>query len=145
MKKIIVFIVACSTLFLAGCATTRQSVPIPNQTKMVENPGLARIYVVRPTGFGSAISMRIIDNGKYIGNTGPKGYLCWERQPGSAEISSKAENTSTVTLNAESGEVYYICQHIQLGVVAARNKLEIVSKEQGQKYLKKCKPPVLKQ
>lgn len=145
MKKVIVLIVACSVLFLAGCATTCQSVPIPNQTKMVENPGLARIYVARPTGFGSAVSIRITDNGKYIGNTGPDGYLCWEREPGSAEISGEAENTSTVKLNAKSGEVYYICQHIQMGWWRARNKLEILSEEQGQKYLKKCKPPVFGQ
>jgi hypothetical protein len=140
-------VILCLTLTIifllgAGCATTCQSVAIPDQNKKIENPEMGRIYVVRPTSFGGSISMRITDNGEYVGNTGPNGYLCWERQPGSAEITGKAENLSTVNLEVEPAKTYYICQHIGMGVWYARNTLEVIPEEKGQKFLKKCKPPV---
>ena len=143
MKKVaLCFTFAVILLFGAGCASTCQSVAIPDLNKKIDNPEMGRIYVVRPTGFGGGISMRITDNGKYIGNTGPDGFLCWEREPGNAEIVGKAENISTVNLGVKAAKTYYICQHIGMGMWYARNTLEIVSEEQGQKFLQKCKPPV---
>lgn len=143
MKNVgLYLIVALMLAFGAGCATTCQSVQIPDLNKEIENPEMGRIYVVRPTAFGSGISMRITDNGEYIGNTGPNGYLCWEREPGAAEIAGKAENTSKVSLDVNRGEVYYICQHVQMGLLYARNKLEVVDEEKGKEFLRKCKAPV---
>ena len=143
MKKVtLCFTFAVILLFGAGCVTTCQSVAIPNLNKEIDNPQMGRIYVVRPTGFASLASMWITDNGKYIGKTGPNGCLCWEREPGNAEIVGRAENTSTVNLEVEPAKAYYICQHIEMGMMDARNTLEVVSEEQGQKFLQKCKPPV---
>ena len=145
MRNIILsLMVVFVALSAAGCATTCQSVTIPDQSKKIDNPQMARIYVVRPTAFGGAISIRITDNDKYIGNTGPNGYLCWERQTGKAEIAGKAENISTVTLDVKADEVYYICQHIKMGWWYARNELEVINADKGKEFLNKCKPPVLR-
>ena len=89
--------------------------------------------------------MKVSDGGKPIGEIGPNGYLCWERQPGDSEIVSKAENTSKLALKTEKGTVYYIQQHVQLGILFARNKLTLLSEAEGNEKLKKCKPPKVKQ
>lgn len=139
MKKIVNCIVVIGSFFFAGCAS--QTVAIPNQLNDIKGSNLARIYVLRPTIVGGAISMTITDNGQNIGKTGGKGYLCWDRQPGKAEICGKAENESKVTIDVVAGQVYYIHQHVEMGIVLPRNKLEVVSAERGQELLKKCNTP----
>ena len=111
----------------------------------IENQEMIRVYVIRATGLGSAISTNIYDDNRLIGTTGPNGYLCWEREAGKTEILAKAENKSKVYLDTEPGEICYIKQDIQLGVLMARTKLELVNEEQGKKLLKKCKPPKMKE
>jgi len=61
--------------------------------------------------------MKVIDGEQLIGKTGPKSYLCWERNPGAVLITGKAENKSTVSLNAEAGQAYYIQQHVRMGIL----------------------------
>ena len=143
MKKHITLLIAVSCLFLVGCASTQQFVPLPDQTKTVEDSAKGRIYVMRPATVGAAISMDVSDGGRIIGSTGPHGFLCWEREPGDTVISSKAENTSAVNLPVKAGQVHYIFQHLRMGWVIARNQMEIVSEEEGKKVLKQCKPPKL--
>ena len=142
--KIFTFGIAMA-FFISGCASTTQFVPFPDQAKRLDDSNNARIYVVRPTSFGSAVGMKVSDAEKPIGETGPNGYLCWERQPGDAEVVSKAENTSRLTLKTEKGTVYYIQQHVQLGILFARNKLTLLSEAEGKEKLKNCKPPKVKQ
>ena len=136
MKKHISLLIAASCLFFVGCASTQQFVPLPDQTKEVEDSAKGRIYVMRPATIGAAISMDVSDEGKIIGSTGAHGFLCWEREPGDVVISSKAENTSAVNLPVKAGQVHYIFQHLRLGLVMARNKLEIITEEEGKKDLK---------
>jgi len=142
MKKRIGIFIACGAIiFLSGCASTKQFVHFPDQSKPIENPQKARIYVARPTSLGGAISMKVSDENQMIGQTGPKGYLCWERTPGQTTIKGKAENTSELTLNTEQGKSYYIQQHVRIGIIMARNKLELLSAAEGKQKVSKCKPP----
>jgi hypothetical protein len=129
---------------MTGCASTRQMVPLPDQTKLIEDAGKSRIYVVRPSVVGGAISMRVSDGENEIGTTGAKGYLCWEREPGETTIRSHAENEDKLQLNTEAGAIYYIQQQIRVGVMVARNKLKLLSPQQGEDALLKCKPPNVK-
>lgn len=79
--------------------------------------------------------MDVSDDGKIVGSTGPSSYLCWERQPGNTVISAKSEDTSAVAVNVEAGKVNYIFLHVRMGWVMARNKLEVVSEDEGKKIL----------
>ena len=124
-----------------GCASTRQYVPIPDQNISIENPDNVRIYVMRPTSFGGGIATTIKDGSEEIGATGPGGYLCWERKPGKTVITGIAENHSNVDLEADKGKAYYIFQHIRIGFFIVRNKMELLSDEEGKTILKKCKAP----
>jgi hypothetical protein len=141
MKKHTALLIALSCLFHIGCVSTRQFAPFPDQTRTVEDSAKGRIYVMRPGTVGSAIPMDVSDDGQIIGSTGPHGFLCWERKPGIAVISGKAENTSSVYLPVKAGKTHYIFQHMRPGWMSSRNKLEIVSEEEGRQVLKRCNPP----
>lgn len=125
----------------SGCASTKQLVPLPDQTKTIEDSSKARIYVLRPTTLGSAIAMTVWDAETKIGSTGPNGYLCWERTPGETEIRSRSENTVALPLTCKAGEVYYIGQHVRMGILFARTKLSVLPNEEGKEKTSKCKPP----
>lgn len=135
-----IFFVSFFFIF-AGCAGTRQIVPLPDQSRSTENTEMARIYVIRPATLGTAISMNIKDGEQVIGNTGPDGYLFWERPAGETTVSCKsAENTSSLPLNVEKAKTYYILQRLQVGITF-RCKLELVDETQGRQYLQQCHPP----
>jgi hypothetical protein len=140
MKRILFLAGWAATLLLVGCASTVQYVPMPDQTKAVEDPSKGRIYVMRPSSFGYAVGMNVSDGGNPIGSTGAGGYLCWEREPGDVIVSSTSENTSRVSLPVRPGSIHYVVQHIRMGIWIARTDLEVVSDEEGNKRLKKCKP-----
>src|SRR6266496_1928799 len=135
-----VFVLSAAVLLLVGCASTRQFVPMPDQSKRIEDPSKGRIYLMRPATIGFAVSMNVTDEGKIIGCTGPRGYLCWERPPGETRITSATESVSTVPLTVQAGGAYYIFQHLRMGLMIAGNQLEFVDEEEGQRVLKRCKP-----
>ena len=126
---------------VTGCASTRQVVRLPDQSKTIEDPSKARIYVLRTTSLGCGVSMKVTDTGHLVGKTGAKGFLCWERPPGNILIKSKAENTCTLPLRTEAGSVYYVHQQVRMGILYARNKLLLLPEQEGKKKLSKCNPP----
>src|SRR5665213_1554792 len=130
MKIKFLLLLSLVPLLFTGCASTQQFVHFPDQTKVVEDSSKGRIYVMRPATVGAAISMDVSDNGTIVGSTGPHGFLCWEREPGDIVVSSKAENTSAVKVNVQAGKVNYIFEHMELGWVMARNRLDIISEDE---------------
>jgi hypothetical protein len=134
-------LVALLAFLLVGCAGTKQYVPMPNQSRPVDDPAKGRIYVMRPASIGSAVSMGVTDGGKPIGVTGPHGYLCWERQPGDTIVTSSSESENRLSLRVEASKVYYLFQHLRMGVWVARSELELLKDEnEAREVLKKCKP-----
>ena len=126
-----------------GCASTQQRVPFPDQDVRIEDPSMARIYVLRPSSVGGAVTMRVRDNDQEIGSTGPRGYLCWEREPGEVELVGRAENTFRLPLSVEAGEVYYIEQQVRMGILFARNRLRKLNEERGKGLLERCRKPTI--
>ncbi len=126
-------------IFLVGCASSRQYVPLPDLSRPIENTDQGRIYVLRATPFGCAISMKIREGVRTIGVTGPNSFLVWDREPGHASIVSEAEDDSVLDLEVEKGQTYYIQQHVKMGLLMARNELELLSDDRGKTLLKKCK------
>jgi hypothetical protein len=137
--SLFIFLVA---LLAAGCATNEQYVHFPDQSKIVEDPGKGRIYVIRPKLAGMGITSQISDDGESIGNTCPRGFLCWEQTPGVANISGKTDGISDIAVNVQAGQVSYIIQTIDFGWINTDNQLAIVTEEEGKDLLKKCKPPI---
>jgi hypothetical protein len=136
------FLIPLTALLFSGCASNEQYVHFPDQSKIVEDPSKGRIYVIRPKLAGMGITPEISDDGENIGNTCPRGFLCWERAPGVTTISGKTDNISEVTVNVQAGEVNYIIQTIDFGWISTDNRLDAVSEYEGKDALKHCKSPV---
>ena len=140
MNRVLTLASCLAALVLVGCASARQFVPMPDQSKAIEDPTKGRIYVFRPSGFGGAVGMSVADGGNPIGSTGPGSYLCWEREPGDVIVSATSENTSRVSLPVRAGSIHYILQSIRMGIWVARTELEVVDEAKGKAELKHCKP-----
>jgi len=135
----VIILMLISFIFL-GCASAVQYAPLPDQSKSIDNPEKSRIYVIRPTTFGGAIGIDILDGDEHIGKTGPNTYLSWERDPGETIIYSRAENTFELPLEAKKGLQYFIEQEIHMGIWSARSSLKVLPEEEGKEKLKECKP-----
>jgi hypothetical protein len=140
MKKYILFFFMIS--LLTSCASTSQYVKFANNsTKSLD---VATIYVVRPSLFGSAIKMPVYCNGKLIGRTGPKSYLCWEVKEGEVLLNSTGENNENFTISAKAGKSYYIKQVPKMGLVIARVSLELLNEEEGKRLVSQLNKPTVK-
>lgn len=146
-----------AALWLTRCTSTFQYAPFPDQTKRVEDPTKARIYVIRPGkiwgaayealyyGLGPAsIGPEIDKRSRLDGELGPGGYLCWEIPPRAIEIQHIAGKTNNITyLNLVAGNVYYLRVSIRPSWLTSRAELvqTIISEEEGRSLLKDCQPP----
>jgi len=141
------FIAVFSLIFLlSGCASTTQYVQLSDSAKKgnnFDNETMARIYVLRPSSFGSAITFKIYQGEKFIGELGPKSYLSWQVDPanGKIEVISKAENYSVLKVTPEVGKTYYIHQKVKMGWIMARTGLEWLTEEEALEMLKTLKAP----
>lgn len=147
MKKLIS--VFSLVFLLSGCASTTQYVKAPsdnNTGESMNNETMAQIYVLRPSSFGSAITFKIYQGERFIGELGPKSYLSWEVDPANGEIDviSKAENYSVLSVAPKVGKTYYIKQKVKMGWVMARTDLEWLTEEEAIGMLKKLNAPKTK-
>ncbi|WP_410499623.1 DUF2846 domain-containing protein [Chitinibacter sp. S2-10] len=136
MKKLFtLFLVAIA---LTGCASvpkgdTAQDAALKTFATKSDKAGL---YLYRNEMIGAAVTMDVTLDGKPIGSTGAKSYLYQEIEPGKHTITSTAENTETLEIDAKAGALVYIWQEVKMGLLYARNKLHLVTEEEGQKGVK---------
>jgi hypothetical protein len=98
--------------------------------------GKAGVYIYRNEFFGAAIKMDVFVDDWLIGSTAKQTYHYVELAPGRHIFKGKAENESLLDLNAAANKLYYIWQEVKMGVLTARNKLQLVGEEEGQKGVK---------
>lgn len=131
MKKI--FIAAVLASSLVGCA----SVPMGDEKqdaalKTFSVPAdKAGVYIYRNESMGAAVKMDVEVDGQVIGQTAANTYLYKEITPGKHTISSKAENTHTIEIDAKPGTLTYVWQEVKMGILYARTKLNLVDEEEG--------------
>ncbi|MDU8886994.1 hypothetical protein RXV94_12565 [Yeosuana sp. MJ-SS3] len=141
------FISAFGLIFLLlGCASTTQYAQHSDSNKNgnnYNNETMAQIYVLRPSSFGSAITFKIYEGEKFIGELGPKSYLSWQVDPAIGEIKviSKSENYSMLLVTPEVGKTYFIKQKVKMGWIMARTDLEWLTEKEALDMLKKLKAP----
>lgn len=128
------------TLLLSGCATvpmapdredSRQKLFAPEHNK-------SKIYIYRNETFGGALHEDIAVDGKKMGKTAPYTYYVWIGNPGEHQITSYAENTTTLNLNTEPNKNYYVWQEMKLGVFLARTALHVENSATGKKAIQDC-------
>lgn len=129
---------------ISGCASAVQYVPLPDQSKYVEDPNKARIYVLRPSLVGGVWGIPISDGEKPIGISGSFAFLSWERDPGETTIFSGSENKYNLPITVEKGMRYYI----ELAIVYGGGALSfnLIQEDEGKRILNdECKPPQVTQ
>lgn len=133
MKRIALALATVAVL--AGCA----SVPMGDAkqdaaAKTFSVPAdKAAIYIYRNESMGAAVKMDVEIDGQPIGQTAAKTYLFKEVSPGKRVVTSKAENTERLEIDAKPGKAYFIWQEVKMGLLYARNKLQLVDDATGKK------------
>ena len=131
-----IFITAFAlVLSLAGCASVnmgdaKQDAAL--KTFAVKNDK-AGIYIFRNESMGAAIKMNVELDGQVIGQTAANTYLYKEIAPGKHTVISRAENDSSIEVDAKPGTLLYVWQEVKTGLMGARSKLQLVDPAQGQK------------
>ena len=139
MKKSVA--VAIVAMALVGCA----SVPIGDAKRDAAlktfsiAPDKSGIYIYRNESMGAATKMDVDLDGKPLGQTAANMYLYKEVTPGKHTITSKAENTDTVEVEAKPGSLLYVWQEVKMGFLSARTKLHVVDEAQGKKGVQETK------
>jgi len=127
--------------FMTGCASVpMEASGLDTQAKAFNVASdKSSIYVYRNETFGSAIRMTLALDGKVAGQSGPKTFFLFEVPPGHHQVSSIAENTSTVDLDTSPGKAYYVWQEIKMGLFEPRSELHKVDDDTGRAGVLECK------
>ncbi|NTX26889.1 DUF2846 domain-containing protein [Burkholderia pyrrocinia] len=143
-RKLIPLSVSLS--ILAGCASVPMGDPQHDaELKRFSAPQeKAAIYVYRNESMGAGVKMTVMLDGKTLGDTAAKTYLYSEVEPGRHQLVSKAENDSTLDVDTVAGKIYYVWQEVKMGIMYARNRLQLVDDTTGQDGVKESKLAVLK-
>ena len=95
----------------------------------------ALIYVLRPAMVGMLIQTKLAVDGDWKGVNRANNYFFFTLDPGEHYFCSHAENHSVMKLTVEAGKTYYVQQHISMGMMKARNKIEPMTEEEGKAKL----------
>ena len=126
---------------LAGCASVPMTA-VEDDTRaksFAVQPGKANIYVYRNESMGGVVAMTVSLNGRVVGRTAAKTYLLLEVDPGTYEIASLTENTSTHKLMAQAGRNHFVWQEVKMGMFSARSELKEVDEATGRAGVMECK------
>ncbi|MBI5676565.1 MAG: hypothetical protein HZC48_12220 [Nitrospirae bacterium] len=109
---------------------------LPKQSEAVN----ALIYVVRPIALGGAIRFNVFlddkEDSSEMGFTRGLQYIYFFVSPGKHAIFSKAENWAEINIDVKEGETIFLKQNPSMGIVFARNSLELIQEIQGKYYVK---------
>ena len=139
MKKWLVISVA--TMALTGCA----SVPMADEKQdqalkaFTVAPDKAGLYIYRNESIGAGVKMTVSVDGQTIGQTAAKTYLFREVTPGRHTVSSAAENTDSLEVNARPGTLTYIWQEVKMGMLYARTRLHLVDEATGRQGVRESR------
>lgn len=113
-------------LAVAGCSAHSDYMQ-PVQAPKLPTPASdkATVVFVRPSGFGSAILVTVLDDkGKFMGDSLPSSYFVRTLDPGDYLFISWAENTDGLKAHLEPGKVYFVEVEIKMGALSARSHLK---------------------
>ena len=89
------------------------------------------------TLLGGAVRFKVFldgdkEDGKYIGYTRGAQYLSFSVSAGEHVVNSKAENWDAVNVSAEAGDIIYLKQTPEIGMLFSRNLIEEIDSVEGQ-------------
>ena len=145
MKKIIWIIFTVAFLTLTGCATLPTPSQMAEETKNFTLPqqneaGNALVYVVRPSPLGGAIRFNIFlddkEDASEMGFTRGVQHIYFYVSLGKHSIYSNAENWAEIDINAKEGDIIFLKQNPEMGILFARNSIQIIDEIEGKYHMK---------
>lgn len=139
MKKILIATLIAASL--SGCASVPMGDPKQDEalkTFPAPTDHQAGVYIYRNESFGRAVKMDVAIDGKDIGQTAADTFLYKQVAPGKHTVTSKAENTDSIEIDAKPGMLYYIWQEVKIGLWSARTKLHLVNETEGKEGVQDC-------
>ena len=130
----------------AGCATPAMT-PDQMQAEVAgfrlpqePAPGTGLVYVVRPSGLGGLVRFNVFlndqEDGSEMGHTRASQYIYFAVPAGRHRVFSKAENWAEIDVTVRDGEVIFLQQEAQIGIIMARNNLSALDQTQGKYFVK---------
>ena len=139
-RAAVIAIAALAVVLACGGAEAGEYVVVKSPNGLLEpTPTEAVVYVVRPAFSGKAVKFWAFVDDQPIGVTKGKTYLAVRVPAGAHLFWSRGENVSVLPLVVEAGKVYFIQQHVRMGGLKARVKLERLGDSDGRQALAKCK------
>lgn len=126
---------------LKACGPKEKEVNYKADTDKSQHPTPAQpadkalVYVLRPSLIGNKIQSKLAVDGDWKGTNRGNNYFYFTLDPGEHYFCSLAENHSVLKLDVAAGKTYYLQQHVRMGVIKARNKLAVMSEEEGRTKL----------
>lgn len=131
---------------VTGCAT----LPSPEAIKAevagyqlpkLPEPGKAIVYVVRPSALGTLVRFNVFvddqEANSEMGYNRGSQYIYFNITPGEHTILSKAENWAELRVTASAGDIFYIQQDAEMGLIMARNSILRLADDVGKYHVKK--------
>lgn len=133
MKKLfaVLSILVISACASASLSTSQQDLVAKEFTAAPSNK--SNLYIFRDEFIGALVPMKVSLDDQVLGSTSGNTYFFLTVDPGTHKITSDAENLSELEVDLKPGEEYYVWQEVKMGLLFARNKLQLVSEERGQK------------
>ena len=151
MKKIVILLIVIIPFVscVTGPSEQEMNEDIINfELPMMPSEGESLVYIVRPQSVGMLISFKVYIDEKseeyYVGETKGSEYIYFPITPGNHEILSKAENLAKLEMQIEPGKVYFLEQIPKMGILVARNNLQIIQDINGKYWVKNLKPGKMK-
>lgn len=145
MKKFINLVMMSLSLFLFSCA----NLPTPDEMKKAtENYSLpkapindkALVYIVRPSSFGALVRFNIFLDDQMpaseMGYTRGSQYIYFYTTPGPHKIYSLAENWAEININPKAGDILFLKQSPEIGIIMARNGMNSIEELEGKYHVK---------
>ncbi len=133
-QKMILASLAVIVLFgLVGCAKTSKA-PVEHSDaaksfESVDDKGVVFLYR-RGRAVGAAVATQVQVNGKDAGGTGPGTFFRWELEPGKYIFSANTTESS-VEVEVEAGQIYFVEQNQRIGVSSGRVQIDIRDEDTG--------------
>ncbi|MBI5454519.1 MAG: hypothetical protein HY956_07835 [Deltaproteobacteria bacterium] len=145
MKSMFRILLFSVLLIFTGCATLPSPSEIKSDINGFELPklpekGKAMVYVVRPSNLGFIIRFNVFidkeESASEIGYTRGGQYIFFDLAPGEHQILSKAENLAVFEVNAKEGDIIFVQQEPQMGLIMAGNSLFKIQDYEGKYHVK---------
>lgn len=140
LRKMLMMLSLVAMLVLSGCASVPMASKSDDAKAKLFSPSAdkAVVYIYRSESLGAAIKMPLLIDGQAVGDTASKTYLRRELAPGTHVIVSKTEVDSSVSIDMQAGQTYYVWQEVKMGMFAARSALHVVDETKGRTEVQRC-------